>query len=184
MRWSATSFYQPLDVSQRFFIEPRAAYSVQYENIFFDDERVARYRFNDAIGQLEFGANAGRYAQARIGYMYDLRKVMVDVGSPLLSESSPHDAGVTLTAQYDSRDTAFAPTHGVTAALEYMNASESLGSDRNWQRAELGLGVAVPFRRNIWWITAAGGSGIGGDLPADRAFTLGGPNSFPGLRAE
>jgi len=178
---AATSFYQPIDTGQRMFFEPRVAFSSQYENIFLNDERVARYKFNDTIGQVDFGANFGRYAQARVGYLYDMRKVIVDVGSPLLSESEPHDAGVMVSAQYDSRDTAFAPTRGMTAAFEYMNASDSLGSDRNWQRAELGLGVAVPWRRNIWWITAAGGSGLGGDLPQDRAFTLGGPQSFPGF---
>ena len=42
---------------------------------------------------------------------------------------------------------------GLTAALEYLSSDDSLGGDRDWQRAELGLGVAVPFRRNIWWIT-------------------------------
>ena len=177
----STSFYQPLDISQRFFIEPRLSYSAEFENIFFEDERVARYEFDDAMAQVDFGVNAGRYAQARVGYVYDWREVKVDVGSPLLSESKPRDAGVTLSAQYDSRDTAFAPTRGMTAALEYINSDDNLGSDRNWQRAEMGLGIAVPFRRNIWWITAAGGSGLGGTLPADRNFTLGGPGSFPGF---
>lgn len=178
---AATSLYQPLDVSQRFFIEPRLAYSAEFENIFVDDERVARYKFDDTIGQIDFGANAGRFAQLRVGYVYDRRKVIADIGSQLLPESEPVDAGVNVSAEYDSRDTAFAPTKGMTAALEYMNASDSLGGDRNWQRAELGYGVAVPFRRNIWWITAAGGSSIGGKLPGDRAFTLGGPSSFPGF---
>ena len=42
-------------------------------------------------------------------------------------------------------------------------------------------GVAVPFRRDVLWVTLAGGSDLGGDLPADRAFALGGPGSFPGL---
>ena len=30
------------------------------------------------------------------------------------------------------------------------------------------------------WLTAAGGSNLGSALPADRAFSLGGPQSFPG----
>src|SRR4051812_28452128 len=144
----ATSFYQPLDISQRFFMEPRVSYSAEYENLFFEDERVARYEFRDAMAQVDFGVNAGRYAQARIGYAYDSRKVRVDVGSPLLAESDPTDAGVTVSAQYDSRDTAFAPSKGMTAALEYVNSDEGLGADRSWQRAEMGFGVAVPFRRN------------------------------------
>ncbi len=154
----ATSFYQPLDVAHRFFIEPRVAYSIEFENIFFNDERVARYKFEDAVAQVDFGVNVGRYAQARVGYIYDWRQVGVDIGSPLLAESDPTDAGVVVSAQYDSRDTAFAPTNGMTAALEYINSDDSLGGDRNWQRAEMGFGIAVPFRRNIWWITAAGGS--------------------------
>jgi outer membrane translocation and assembly module TamA len=30
------------------------------------------------------------------------------------------------------------------------------------------------------WLTAAGGTDLGSTLPADRAFSLGGPQSFPG----
>ena len=177
----ATSFYQPLDVSHRFFIEPRVAYSIEFENIFLNDERVARYKFEDAIAQVDFGVNAGRYAQARLGYVYDRRQVNVDIGSPLLAESDPEDAGVVLSAQYDSRDTAFAPTRGMTAALEYINSDDALGSDRNWQRAELGSGHrgSVPPQHLV---DHGGGRIRPGRRSAGRsAFTLGGPNSFPGF---
>jgi outer membrane translocation and assembly module TamA len=83
--------------------------------------------------------------------------------------------------EYDSRDTAFSPTRGVAAAAEYRRSDESLGGDRSWETAELGLGLAVPFRADVLWITLAGGSDLGSDLPPDRAFALGGPGSFPGL---
>jgi NTE family protein len=116
-----------------------------------------------------------------VGYFYDWRRLEVDVGSPLLQETKPDDAGIAVSAEYDSRDTAFAPTRGAAVAVEYLKAGESLGGDRDWQRAELGVGVAVPFRRNIWWITLAGGSDLDGNLPSDRLFTLGGPGSFPGF---
>jgi len=177
----STSLYQPIDTAHRFFIEPRFAASRTLENIFLNDERVARYQYQDVMGTVDAGLNVGRYAQARLGYFYDSRKIFVDVGSPLLSlsESEPNDAGIGISAEFDSRDTAFAPTKGATVALEYLNSDDSLGSDRNWERAELGIGVAVPFRRNVWWITAAGG--VSSDLPSDRLFTLGGPGSFPGL---
>ena len=177
----STSFFQPLDQAHRFFVEPRALLSRTLENIFIDDERVARYQFRDVAGQIDLGVNAGRYAQARLGYIYDQRYIDVDVGSPLLAESDPTDAGIVATVEYDSRDTTFAPTRGFAAALEYYNVNDSLGSDREWQRAELGVGIAVPFRRNIWWITLAGGDDLSGNLPADRLFSLGGPQSFPGF---
>ncbi len=177
----ATSFYQPLDVSQRWFIEPRAAYSRSIEDVFLEDERISRYSFRDAGAQLDVGANVGRHAQLRLGYLYDQRDIEVDIGSTLMPEHSPVDAGLILGAQYDSRDSGFSPTEGMTAALEYMYADDALGGDRGWERAELGVGLAVPLRRDVLWVTAAGGTDMRNDLPPDRAFALGGPGSFPGL---
>ena len=174
-----TSLFQPLDAAQRFFIEPHAFYSRSIEDVFRDDERIARYQFEDLGAQLDVGVNVGSYAQARIGYVYDSRQVEVDIGSPLMPESSPVDAGMLVTVEFDSRDTAFSPTRGLAAALEYIQSDKSLGADRHWERAELGVGVAVPLRRDVLWVTLAGG--VSSDLPPDRTFALGGPGSFPGL---
>jgi NTE family protein len=175
----ATSLFQPLDAAHRFFVEPHAFYSRSIEDVFRDDERIARYQFEDLGAQLDVGVNVGRYAQARIGYLYDSRKVEVDIGSPLMPEISPIDAAMVVSAEFDSRDTAFSPTRGLAAALEYIQSDRSLGADRHWERAELGVGVAVPLRRDVLWVTLAGG--VSGDLPPDRTFALGGPGSFPGL---
>jgi outer membrane protein assembly factor BamA len=109
------------------------------------------------------------------------RTIDLETGSPLLPESEHHDAGPSLIATYDSRDTSFNPTRGIAAALEYWRSDESLGADREWERVELGVGMALPiFRRDVVWLTLAGGSDLELQLPADRVFTLGGPGSFPG----
>jgi NTE family protein len=177
----STSLFQPLDAAHIWFVEPRALYSRSIEDIFDDNERVARYEFQDVMGLVEGGVNIGRYAQARVGYLYDARQINVHIGSPILPEENPDDAGIKVSAVYDSRDQAFNPTRGMAMALEYLRTDDSIGSDRDWERAELGIGVAVPLRRDVFWVTAAGGSDIRGDLPLDRAFTLGGPGSFPGF---
>ena len=46
----ATSLFQPLDAAHRFFVEPRALYSRSLEDLFVDEERVARYTFKDVGG--------------------------------------------------------------------------------------------------------------------------------------
>ena len=177
----STSFFQPLDVAQRVFVEPRVFYSRSVEDVFREDERIARYEFQDLGARFDAGVNVGSNAQARIGYVYDSRKVDVDIGSPLLPEITPVDAGIAATLEFDSRDTAFSPTRGLVAALEYFQADRSLGADRDWERVELGIGAALPLRRDVLWLTLAGGTDLDGDLPADRMFALGGPGSFPGL---
>jgi NTE family protein len=176
-----TGFYQPLDVAHRFFVEPRLNVSRSLEDVFREDERVSRYEFKDYLGELNFGANVGRYGQARVGYLYDERKISVDIGSTLMPEGNPVDAGIHLLAELDSRDTAFNPTRGVAMALEYLQSDSALGGDRDWERAELGIGIAVPLRRDVVWVTLAGGSDLDSDLPGDRAFSVGGPESFPGF---
>jgi NTE family protein len=176
-----TSFMQPLDMPHRFFVDPQAVYLRSLEELFLDGDRVARYQFEDLAGLLDFGVNVGSYAQARIGYLYDLRDVEVDIGSPLMPVTSSVDAGIALSAQYDSRDTAFDPTRGLAIALEYFRSDQGLGADRSWQRIEAGFGAAVPLRKDVLWVTVAGGADLSGDLPPDRAFALGGPSSFPGL---
>jgi NTE family protein len=177
----STSFYQPLDVGQRFFVEPRAFYTRSWEDVFLDNERLSRYRFSDFGGAVDLGTNLGDDAQLRVGYLYTRREASVETGSVLLPEGERDDAGLIAGFTYDSRDTSFNPTSGIGAALEYMYADESMGGDRDWERLEAGIGIALPVRSDVVWVTLAGGSDLDSELPLDRTFMLGGPGSFPGF---
>lgn len=177
----STSFYQPLEVSQRYFIEPKATWMRSWEDIFIDNDRVARYRFSDVGANLDFGINLNDNAQVRAGYIFTHRTSSVETGSMLLPENDRDDAGMSLAATYDSRDTPFNSTRGFAAALEYLYSEDTLGAELDWQRIELGVGASVPVRNDVVWVTMAGGSDLGTELPLDRTFMLGGPGSFPGL---
>jgi NTE family protein len=177
----STSFYQPLDIAQRFFVEPRMFWTRSWEDVFYDNERLARYKFSDWGGEVDVGMNISDDAQIRAGYLYTRRSASVETGSPILPEDKRNDAGLTLAATYDSRDTAFNPTRGVAAALEYAYIDDSLGADLNWERLELGIGLALPVRSDVVWMTLAGGTDLNSTMPPDRYFMLGGPGSFPGF---
>ena len=177
----STSFYQPLTISQVFFVEPSAGFYRTLEDVFNDGDRVASYEFNNLGAGIDFGVNLGNQAQVRAGYIYRQRDVKVDTGSPLLPELNEDDAGLMVSATFDSRDTPFNATRGMALALEYLLSDDSLGASRDWERVEMGFGMAVPVRKDIVWMTVAGGSDLGSNLPPDRAFMLGGPGSFPGF---
>jgi NTE family protein len=178
----STSLYQPLDVPQRFFVEPGVRWSLTREDLFVDGERLAEYRFSDVVGSLDLGANFGSRGQARLGYRYTHRRVDRETGSRLIPDYSRDDAGLSFTATYDTRDTRFNPTRGMAAAVEYLLSDDALGGEEDWQRVEMGIGVALPVRmaQDVVWVTLAGGSDLGTDLPIDRYFMLGGAGSFPG----
>jgi len=176
----STSVYQPLNIAQTFFVEPKLFWTRSWEDVFVDNERLARYKFSDWGTAIDLGANLSDDAQVRVGYLYTTRDTSVETGSLILPESQRTDAGLTMSATFDSRDTAFNPTRGIAAALEYAYVADSLGAELDWQRLELGLGMALPVRSDVVWVTLAGGSDLDTDLPLDRTFTLGGPGSFPG----
>jgi NTE family protein len=180
----STSLYQPLDVAQRYFIEPKAFWNQEWENVFYNDFDIARYEFQDAGGRIDLGWNIGNQAQIRLGYLATERKVSLETGSPLLPQIEATDAGIAVSAILDTRDTAFRPTQGMAVAFEYYKSDQAFGAQRDWQRAELGLAVAVPFQSNVLWITAGGGSNLGSNLPPDRLFALGGPVSLPGYQLD
>ncbi len=178
----SSSLYQPLDVAQRTFVQPKVFATQDWEYIYFEGDRIANYLFQDVGGEVDFGLNFGHTAQLRAGYLYVDRKVEVDTGSTQLPNLKTADAGLVVMGTWDTRDSAFAPTRGVAAALEYYDASDSLGSERDWRRIEAGARLALPVRSDVIWLAAAGGSNLGSDLPVDRYFTIGGPGSFPGLQ--
>lgn len=180
----STSLYQPLNVAQSLFVEPKAFVTRAWQYFYFDNERLAEYQFDNVGGSLDFGANFGRRTQIRGGYFYAKRDVTVATGPTVLPDVHADDAGISASLVYDSRDRAFAPTRGLVGAVEYFDSSESLGADRAWRRIEGGARLALPVRGDVIWLAAAGGSNLGSSLPVDRFFALGGPGSFPGLQLD
>lgn len=176
-----TAFHQPLDVGHRWFVEPRLYAQQALEDFYLGDDRLARYQFGDIGGGLNFGRNYGSLLQLQAGYDWTRRSVDLDTGTPLLPESTRTETLLTLNATLDSRDNRFSPTRGIASVLEYVRSDPSLGSELAWERAELGFGAAVPIGKDVIWTTAAAGTSLGSDLPADRFFTLGGSASFPGF---
>jgi NTE family protein len=175
-----TSFYQPLSASQRFFVQPDAFISRSIEDIYNDYQRVATYRFADLGLVLDAGTNLSLFTQLRFGYWIDRRRLSVDTGPAVLPVLTTTDAGPQGQWTYDSREASSFAREGMAAEVEYLSSTESLGAKRDWQRAEAAFRKSISLGKLDLWLTAAGGTKLGNELPADRAFSLGGPQSFPG----
>ena len=153
-----TSFYQPLDVPQHWFVEPGLFASRTTEDLYNDGERVATYRFYDTGARVETGWNASRDFQVRAGYWSSNRRSRVDTGTEILPEVDARDAGLVASATYDSRDNSSFNSDGLLAQFEFVQGDESLGSDREWQRLEAGAQFSVPLLRNIVQVSFAAGT--------------------------
>jgi hypothetical protein len=59
---------------------------------------------------------------------------------------------------------------------------DSLGSEREWDQLEIGVRKAITIGRYVTWLSLAGGTDLGSDLPDDRLFSLGGPRVLPAFQ--
>jgi len=176
-----TSFYQPLETAQTFFVEPAALAGRSLEYLYDNYSRVAQYFFIDFGGRLDFGVNLEPSSQIRVGYWADVRRTELDTGTPLLPTAERfRDAGLAATVFYDTRDSSSFATKGTATQIQYFDSAAALGANRDWKSFEGAAREALRVSKTSLWLTAAGGSALGSTLPADRAFSLGGPQSFPG----
>ena len=177
-----TSFYQPLDVAQRTFVEPGLFVDRIVEDLYNRGERVATYQFIDLGGRIDLGWNTSRFAQMRLGYLFDQRKTRIDTGLEILPQIDADDAGLEFSARFDSRDTPTFATKGLAAAVRYEILDGSLGSDRDWERLEAGIRKSISIGKYVTWLSLAGGTDLDSDLPQDRYFSLGGSRVLPGYQ--
>jgi NTE family protein len=175
-----TSLYQPLNTAQTFFVEPGALAGRSIEDIYNDYKRIAQYFFIDYGGRVDVGVNFGSNSQLRAGYWADRRRVEVDTGSSLLPTGSFTDAGLVAGGFFDNRDSSTFATRGTAAEIQYFRSDTGLGAERSWETLEAAARQVIRAGVTTLWLTAAGGSDLGSSLPPDRAFSLGGPQSFPG----
>jgi NTE family protein len=178
-----TDFYQPLDVSQRFFVQPIARIESDLQDVFLGEDRIATYRLTETWGQVDLGMNLGTRAQLRAGLRHGQLDVDVDTGFSFLPEIDDlGESAIVLGGIYDTRDAVALPTRGTYINLRYLSSGAWLGGEQDYELVEAVYSRAFDWRGDSLSLTLGGGAGLSGDLPPNRQFRLGGIRTFPGLR--
>ncbi|QOJ32342.1 MAG: patatin-like phospholipase family protein [Gammaproteobacteria bacterium] len=178
-----TDFYQPLDVRQRFFVQPLARVEMNIEDIYSDGERVARYFQREGYGQLDLGMNLDSRAQFRIGLRSGWYEAKRDTGLTVLPEKGwTGDSTIQVGMVWDTRDAVGVPTRGTFINAKYAHGGNWLGGDEDYDVAEGVITRVIPFRGDALQLMVGGGKELSGDLPLTDQFRIGGIRTFPGLQ--
>ena len=178
-----TDFYQPFDIRQRFFVRPILRYESNFEDVYVDGKREARYFLREVYGKVDLGMNFDTRAQLRTGARFGWIDSEQDTGLTLLPDvDKERESNLFVGGIYDTRDNVGLPIRGSYANLSYANSGSWLGGEQDYTIAEGVITHAFPLQGNSLNLIAAGGAELSGDLPPTRDFLLGGIRSFPGLR--
>ena len=174
-----TVFYQPLDVPQRFYIEPGIYLQRSLEDVFDDGKRIARFELIEAQASLDLGMNISNHARLQAGLRYGTADYDVDIGLPLFDEERSRDSRIALSGVYDTRDASTLPTRGSYAQFEFTRSGEWLGGEQSYEQLEAVVGHSARWGENVLLLAGGAGWTLDGELPRYRDFRIGGVRSFP-----
>jgi NTE family protein len=179
-----SDFYQPIDVRQRFFVQPIFSSQEKIEDIYVDRDRIARYELRERFGQIDVGVNFGTTTQLRLGLRNGSHEAEIDTGVPALPElERTTDTSYQLRAFVDTRNSVALPTRGALLTSRYVDSDDSFGGEFDYSLAEGMYMQAFGVRGdNSLTIAVGAADTLSGELPVTELFTLGGIRTFPGLR--
>ena len=129
-----SNFYQPMDYSQRWIVEP--SYTFRAENIATIDDgnelgefRVRRHTFGVSVGRV-----LSNTAELRVGLTRSQGRASVRVGPPELNTIEFNDGNYFAKFSYDTLDSIFFPSQGSRFELSFAVSDQDLGADQDFKR--------------------------------------------------
>jgi NTE family protein len=163
-------FFQPIEETRGFYVQPRLAYRRQDQGIFQDDQQVAELQIADMAGDLQVGYRIGTLGRATLGWRQQRRWSEIIVGIPLFDEFSVDLNGAVAGIDLDQLDQVFQPRSGWAFSANYFE-----NSDGNYGK----LATSVRGAAEIdGWVVQGRAAFVGsahGRLPVYDAALLGGP---------
>ena len=170
----SAELWRPVGES-RYFVAPRLGIESRTEDLFVEDDRVARYRILESEIGLDLGYQT-RDAELRVGYVLDYVDAETTIGSPLLPNISGFASIVRAQYIFDGQDRALLPTRGLRVESELRNVFDGPITGNNIPQFRTSISAFRPVNdRDTLVMRFLGGTtfGPGGSAPFD--FALGGP---------
>jgi NTE family protein len=170
-----TELYQPVDERRVLFLAPVGNIQQQIDNLFVDQQAVARYRVRQSNVGLDVGARLGNAGELRLGYAYGIARASPVTALPNFPELEQNTGVVHVVGGLDKLDNWAFPRAGYSVFTEYRVSRGEFGADVGYDRFDVDFqkAVAIGGRHSVV-LGLAGGTDFNGGLPYFDLFPLGG----------
>jgi NTE family protein len=176
-----SEFYQPLRFDSRVFVAPALILQTSNRNAFIMDDAAARFRFTEAIGQIDVGAEIGTAGEFRVGLYRGVGEARVKIGDPSIPDFDFDSGGMLTRLRFDTFDNAQFPREGLRSSLTWDSSRTNLGADFRFDTMEFNFDAAVSRGKS----TIVGGinyaTTLDSNSPMQNFFPLGGFLRLSGL---
>lgn len=167
--------YKFLDDRQRWFVEPYLGFSRRDILAFNDTGRAeAVAEIDDVSIGFEVGREFNRHVLLSAGAVHYIGTADVTIGDPTLDHFHFTGGEWNLQAQYDRLDSLFLPTRGAAANIQYINSTEALGADTEFEQLRTSFLTSKSWGRHNFLLTGRYNTTLSGESPVYALFTGGG----------
>ncbi|HET6564443.1 MAG TPA: BamA/TamA family outer membrane protein, partial [Xanthomonadales bacterium] len=177
-------FYQPIDESARWFVEPRIYYSRDILNAYFMDQLRDQVELRGPGTAVALGRNLSTTDLLLGEYRFGRGNIDVILGSDQLINDQIKIGELNFQHHHDSLDNLWFPTRGFKSQLGYRISREELGSSADYEQAYGDFSGAFSFGKNSFLLNFEGGYSFDDDIPLERWWELGGFGRLSGLIPE
>jgi NTE family protein len=168
-------WYQPLDYTSRYFIEPKALYQTRtFTQYSPSGKKLSQYRVNSSLLELGAGREVSVYGEVRAGYRLASGKIDLEVGDPSLPEGDFDSGSVFGRIWVDRLDEAYFPSRGYNAKVEYELLREDFGNDGDLDQLESNASYFHTFGKHTFGLAGLFNTTLDGDAAIQDRFRLGG----------
>lgn len=171
----SVDWYQPLDYTSRYFIEPRAAHLRRTYNVYSaDGDRLAEYRVTANQLELGIGREIDVYGEARLGYRWRRGDIDREVGEAVLREGGFESGTVFGRLWVDRLNNAYFPTRGYAGKLEYALFRKEFGNDTDLDQLQASVSHFHTAGAHTFGLGAQLNTTLEGAAAVQDRFRLGG----------
>jgi NTE family protein len=180
-----SSWYQPLDFTDRFFVEPVLYVGDARRDVYIEDDLAGVYSTFSAYLGLDAGVNFGTSSQLRLefrrGYL-DAEPESQDEGLDLPVFNDIDRATAAAIYEIDTFDNHNFPRRGTRLLAKWYSSLEALGAEDDYDKVSVAYRGAQTFGdRHTLLFGLSGGATLDEDAPYYDEFMLGGLFKMSGL---
>ena len=175
-------FYQPLEKSARWFVEPQAFLRREQFHVWEDDSLIAQLDIAGFGAILGIGRNFNTTNLIRMDYEYFRGDADLVVGVLDFLLDDDVDIGeLVFEYRHDSLDSLWYPTSGMFHRLDFRLARDALGAAFDYEQVSAGGTFSFSSGKNTVLLNYEAGYSFDDASPVERWFRLGGFARLSGL---
>lgn len=175
-------YFQPIDFSARWFVNPKARWIRRNYSLWVEDIRFAELEIAGWDTTLGLGRNFGSTDLLRLDYQYGRAEAELITGFLPFDYDDSIDVGeLELSYRHDSLDSLYFSTSGALHNLAFRYADDALGSSQDFQQAEASGLLTGTRGKNSLVLAYEAGYSLDDDAPLESWYRMGGFTRLSGL---